>query len=42
MSKIKTICKVHPKYQAIHKPRKTNKFPNGCADCIKIFESKLK
>jgi len=35
-------CKIHPKYKAIYQPRKTNKFPDGCMECIKIFNKKHK
>lgn len=26
-------CNKHPRYKAIHKPRKTVKNPDGCMDC---------
>jgi hypothetical protein len=34
------ICKKHPKYKAILKPRKTNLHPDGCEKCWEIYLNK--
>lgn len=33
-------CKEHPNYQAIRKPKSTEKHPNGCPDCWKTYNAK--
>lgn len=33
-------CKNHPRYLGIHKPRASKNYPNGCPDCIKLFNFK--
>lgn len=30
-------CKKHPQYKAVHEPRPTKRYPNGCDDCWKIY-----
>jgi hypothetical protein len=33
-------CKKHPTYKAIKKPIKTNLNPDGCPECLRIWQSK--
>jgi len=30
-------CKKHPKYKAIRKPKRTEKYPRGCSQCWKVW-----
>lgn len=34
---IKMKCKNHPKYEGLREPRKTKKYPEGCAKCWEIY-----
>jgi hypothetical protein len=33
-------CKEHKKYKAIYEPRKTERYPDGCPECWKIWAAK--
>jgi uncharacterized CHY-type Zn-finger protein len=34
------MCKTHPKYKAVQKPRSSTNFPNGCPDCWDQYNDK--